>query len=85
MSDLLVDRRGDSHQPDTRATLGYALSQVSLLVSCHSDISLTDQWGEIDCPFPVILSFHVECANAASAPRDIETRLPWEPHARPYL
>lgn len=34
--------------------------------------SKPDQWGKIHCPFPVVLSYQDEPANAALALRDIE-------------
>lgn len=34
--------------------------------------SKPDQWGEIHCPYPVVLTFYSELGNAASALRDLE-------------
>lgn len=34
--------------------------------------SKPDQWGEIHCPYPVMLTFYAELGNAAAALRDLE-------------
>ncbi|KAL1498500.1 hypothetical protein AB1Y20_013824 [Prymnesium parvum] len=51
----------------------------------HSPREPPDQWGEIHCPYPVILTFYVECGNAAAALRDLElsklSRFPNVPRA----
>ena len=38
--------------------------------------SKPDQWGEIHCPFPVILTYGTEAANPAACLRDIELAAP---------
>lgn len=49
--------------------------------------SKPDQWGEIHCPYPVVLTYFLEPGNAAAALRDIELRrLHYDPKpARAHL
>jgi hypothetical protein len=50
--------------------------------------SKPDQWGEIHCPFPVILTYGTEAANPAAGLRDIELAAPChgvEREARPLF
>lgn len=47
--------------------------------------SKPDQWGEIHCPFPVVLTYTEEPGNAARALRDIELRYPCEGEERATL
>ena len=41
-----------------------------------------DQWGEIHCPFPAVITLHDEPGNAAAALRDLELRCNVAPEER---
>lgn len=81
----------------TRACLSWSIGWVILTDSTRAQImalrsgdfvgllpprSKPDQWGEVHCPFPVILSIHDEFANAAVSLRDIKLLVPCDANTR---